>query len=442
MAQRGQPMTFEERVEIGERWEAGQSDTEIATAMMRSVWTVRKWRRRYQREGRSGLVIQMGRPPTGALGQYPSKIRQAVSKMREAHSGWGPVTIRTELEDDTDYSGEKLPSRSRIAAYLKQENFTKKYERHSELPQPKVVEPKRAHEVWEVDAKGVIKVPGLGSVSLINIKDLFSRLYVASYPCMKTSHPNTLDYQLILRRAFVDWGLPERVSLDHDSVFYDNVSASPYPTIFHLWLIALGINVRFIKKKPPAEHSVIERTQQTVPQQAIDGQSFITSLDLQKSLSDRLDFLNLRYPSLSLGGQPPLVACPEAKHTQRPYRLEWEEEMLDLQRVYDYISKGRWFRRTSSNGQFSLGAHRYNAGSHLSEQTLEITFDIQTHKFVSLSEDGNQSIRFSCQGLTKADLMGELNPLVTLPAYQLELPFSQAAWREIMLCNDLTGTTL
>ena len=30
MAQRGQATTFEEGIEIGERWEAGQSDTEIA----------------------------------------------------------------------------------------------------------------------------------------------------------------------------------------------------------------------------------------------------------------------------------------------------------------------------------------------------------------------------------------------------------------------------
>jgi hypothetical protein len=44
--------------------------------------------------------------------------------------------------------------------------------------------------------------------------------------------------------------------------------------------------------------------------------------------------------------------------------------------------------------------------------------------------------------LTKADLLGELNPMLTFQAYQLELPFSRDAWREIMLCSELTGTTL
>jgi hypothetical protein len=369
-------------------------------------------------------------------------MRDAVREMRKKHSGWGPLTIRTELEDDLHFAGMRLPSRSRIAAFLKQEDLTRKYERHSELPQPQAAEPERAHEEWEVDAQGVIKVPDLGSVSIININDLFSRLKVDSFPCLNTSHPNTLDYQMVLRRAFLHYGLPERVSLDHDSVFYDNASASPYPTTLHLWLIALDVEVRFIKQKPPVEHSVIERAHQTMNQQAVAGQTFVDGLALQQSLSDRLDFLNRRFPSRSLEGQPPLMACPEAQHSGRPYRLEWEQDMLDMQRVYDYLTKGRWFRRSSSQGQFSLGAHRYSVGKDLADQTLEITFDSHARELKCLSEDGSQEIHLAIQGLTTTALMGELSPLIVLPAYQLSLPFSRSTWREMMMCNDLTGTTL
>ena len=442
MAQRGRETTFEEKLGIGERWEAGQTDPEIAAATGRPVATVRKWRRKYQREGRAGLVSRMGRPPVGALGQFPLELRDAVRQMREGCPGWGPMTIRMELEDDRHFAGMKLPDRSRIAAFLKQENLTRKYERHSELPQPQAVEPERAHEEWEVDAQGVIQVPDLGSVSIINIHDLFSRVKIDSFPCMNTSHPNTLDYQVVLRRAFFHYGLPERVSLDHDSVFCDNTSVSPYPSTLHLWLIALGVVVRFIEQKPPAEHSVIERAHQTINQQAVAGQTFDDGAALQQNLSDRLDFLNRRFPSRSLGGQPPLVACPEAEHSGRVYRLEWEADMLNMQRVYEYLAKGRWFRRTSSQGQFSLGSHRYNVGQDLSDQTLDITFDPQTRELKCLSEDGTQEIRLAVQGLTTTALMGELSPLLVLPAYQLALPFSRSTWREMTLSNDLTGTTL
>ena len=136
----------------------------------------------------------MGRPPTGAMGQFPLEIRDTVREMREEHTGWGPLTIQTELEDIPHFAGLRLPSRSRIAAFLKQEGFTRKYERHAELPQAQAVDPQRAHEEWEMDAQGVVKVSGLGSVSVINISDLFSRVKVDSFPCLNTSHPWCIRY--------------------------------------------------------------------------------------------------------------------------------------------------------------------------------------------------------------------------------------------------------
>ena len=442
MARRGQTTNLGERVEIGERWQAGQKDPEIAMAMNLPVWTVRKWRRRYQKQGRSGLSSRMGRPRTGALGQSPPALRDTIRDMREAHPGWGPITIRTELEDMTQFTGVKLPSRSRIAAFLKQEGLTRKYDRRVALPQPRAVDPQRAHEEWEMDAQGATKVPELGRVSIINIIDLFSRVKVGSLPCLNPAHPSTQDYQLALRQAFVNYGLPQRMSLDHDSVFFDNSHASPFPSVLHLWLIALGVEVRFVDKRPPLEHSVIERNHQTVSQQAISGQHFSDEVALRDSLAARLDFLNWRYPSRSLAGQPPLRAHPEARHSGRLYRLDWEEDLLDMQRVHDYLAQGRWFRRSGSVGVLSIGRYRHSVGRAFSNQVFEVTFDSQTLEWICWPEDGRDKIHTPAHGLTKSALMGELSPLMACPAYQLALPFSPSAWREMMLANYLTGTTL
>jgi len=442
MARRGQTTTLAERVEIGERWQAGQKDPQIAAAMNLRIWTVRKWRRRYQKQGRSGLGSRMGRPRTGALGQSPLELRDTIRDMRKAHRGWGPITIRIELEDMPHFTGLQLPSRSRIAAFLRQEGLTRKYERHVELPQPRAADPQRAHEEWEMDAQGAIKVPELGRVAVINIVDLFSRVKVGSLPCLNPAHPSTQDYQLALRQAFVRYGLPQRMSLDHDSVFFDNSHASPFPSVLHLWLIALGVEVRFIDKRPPMQHSVIERCHQTVSQQAIAGQHLSDEGTLHHSLAARLDFLNTRYPSCSLAGLPPLIAHPEATHSGRYYRLEWEEDLLDMQRVHDYLAKGRWFRRSGPFGQLSIGARRHGVGRAFPNQTFEVTFDSQTLEFICLPADGREKIRVPAQGLTKSALMGELSPLMACPAYQLALPFSPSAWREMMLAHNLTGTTL
>lgn len=442
MSRRGQTTNLAERVEIGDRWEAGQKDPEIALAMNLAVWTVRKWRRKYQKQGRCGLGSQMGRPRTGALGQSPPELRDTIRDMREARPGWGPITIRTELEDLSHFTGLKLPSRARIAAFLKQEGLTRKYDRHVALPQPGATDPRRAHEEWEMDAQGAITVPELGRVSIINIVDLFSRVKVGSLPCLNPAHPSTPDYQLALRQAFVHYGLPQRISLDHDSVFFDNTHASPFPSFLHLWLIALGVEVRFVDKRPPVEHSVIERSHQTVSQQAIAGQHFHDEITLQGSLAARLDFLNTRYPSRSLAGQPPLIAHPEARHSGRLYRLEWEEDLLDMQRVHDYLAQGRWFRRSGPVGVLSIGRYRYGVGRAFPNQLFEVTFDPNTLEWICLPADGREKIRIPAQGLTKTALMGELSPLMACPAYQLALPLSPSAWREMMLANSLTGTTL
>lgn len=442
MSLKGRPTSLAERVEIGERWQAGQTDRQIAQAMQRPLATIRKWRRRFQRQGRKGLSSPMGRPATGALGQFPAEISQAVAAMRSAHPGWGPLTLLTELQKDRRFVGKHLPSRSRLAAYLKQEDCVRKYEHHQPLPEPKCKPVERPHQEWEVDAQGKLVVAGLGSVSLINLLDVFSRVKIDSLPCLRTTHANTQDYQLVLRRAFVRYGLPEQISLDHDSVFFDNQMASPFPTRLHLWLIGLGIEVRFIHQPPPAEHARIERHHQIMMQQAVVGQTFTQAAELQTLLTDRLRFLNTDYPSRSLQGQPPLSVYPQAQQTQRPYRLEWEKEMLDLPRVYAYLAQGRWFRLTSSVGMFSLGHQRYNARSKFAKQTLEITLDPLTGEFICLPEKVTEPFRLTVRGLTKETLMGELDPLLSIPAYQLALPFSRQAWRELLLCRQLSGTTL
>jgi hypothetical protein len=41
------------------------------------------------------------------------------------------------------------------------------------------------------------------------------------------------------------------LTLDHGTVFYDNTTPSPFPTTLHLWLLALGVQVRFTRHPMP-----------------------------------------------------------------------------------------------------------------------------------------------------------------------------------------------
>jgi transposase len=422
MGQKGKTTTLEERVLIGEMAKAGRNSREIALELGRPLATVCKWRQRYARKGRDGLLSLMGRPAAGALATAPAEIKDSILELREKHPGWGAQTLRLEIAKDVRFTGLSIPSRSRIAAYLKERQKIRKYERHQDLPEPKPQPIQRSHQEWEMDAQGVAIVVGLGKVSFINLLDVYSHVSIDSHACLNASHPKSEEYQRILRRAFIRYGLPEQISLDHDSAFYDNKSASPFPSTIHLWLIALGVQVRFIHKRPPLEHSRIERHHQTIARQAIDGQTFANVEELQRNLQARMIFLNCEYPTKALGAQAPFQLFPQARHSSRIYRPEAEEQDLDLHRVYDYLKKGRWFRQTSSVGTFSLGGYLYNATKRFAGQTLEITFDATTAKLICLPEKGAAVFYLDIQELTKSALMGNRSFLPGYSAYQLALP--------------------
>ncbi len=434
--------TLQQRLEIVERAQAGESDAAIAQALSFSRWTVRKWRRKERDQGRAGLTPSRGRPATGALGTVSTEISEAIRAMRQVHPGWGPETIRTELTQDDRFKGQKIPSRPRIAAFLKQEGLTRRYERHSELTQPPPTTATVAHEEWQLDAQGVVEVAGIGLVCLINIGDLVSRVKVGGQVCAQCRKPSTPDYQLACRLAFLRYGLPQRISLDHDSAFFDNKSASPFPSLFHLWLIALNIDVRFITLPPPQEHAVIERSHQVVYQQALQGQTYLDEAACQRGVDLRLDFLNQVYPSRSLGGQAPLQADPQARHSGRDYHPDQELDMLSMERVHTYLAQQRWFRLTSEQGQFSLGAQRYGIGRAYAGQTIEITFDPATECLHCVPERGDALSPMPFLGLSPHTLSGGWPPWHQLPNYQHRLPFDAQTWRDIRLQQTVAGMGL
>ena len=431
-----------QRLEILQRAQDGADDPTIARTMALSPWTVRKWRRLGRPSAqRSALAPRMGRPPTGALGHFALSLREEIRHLRTANPGWGAKTLRLEIEKRM-LPGKAPPSCSRIAAFLKVEGLTRPYHRRSPLPQPNRSVTAAPHGLWQMDAQGAVHLPTLGRVALINIVDSVSRVKTVSWPCLNTTTPATADYQLALRSAFLPFGLPQRVSVDHDGVFYDTTCSSPYPSLLHLWLIALGVEVIFTRRHRPTDHACVERMHQTVMHQALDGQDPATAEDLYAHLSERLAFLNEVYPSRSLEGQPPLVACPQAQHAGRLYRPEWEAEMIDLERVYAYLAGGRWFRHVCSSGRFWLGNYSYGVGKQWAKSTIEITFRPETHELLCTSADGKTSISLPVKGLTKLALMGEMSPSIGLQPYQPMLPLDAAAWRQAALGTFVTGTTL
>jgi transposase len=436
--------TLQERVLIGELNQAGLSDSQIAKALGLSLSTVRKWRRRLQRQGTAGLVSQRGRPASGAMSSFSQTVIEAVGNWRRVHPGWGPKTLRSQLGCAPDLAAKRLPSQVVIARWLRQKGLSRSYQKHRLLPQEAASSADFCHEEWEMDARGQEKIPDVGVVALINVNDVFSKVKVMSYPCWlgqerAERHPTTADYQLVLRLAFSEWGLPDRLAVDHDSVFHDNGSASPYPTRLHLWLLALGVSLTFCRYHRPTDQATTERSHQTWQHQVLDGQRFPSQESLWQALNQRRSFLNHQLPCASLGEQPPLVAYPQAQTPRRLYRPEWEAEAMDFAPVYAYLSQMTWFRKASNVGVVALGDYRYSLGKDYIKKEVQITFDPTDQHFV-FTLPAQQPKCLPALGLTPADLMGELQPFYRCQPFQLALPFTWHQWRQLHLCHLIRDT--
>src|SRR6266487_4571660 len=134
----------------------GWNDTQIATALGCSVWTVRKWRRRWRKLGHVGFTSQMGRPVTGPMSTFPHTLKEAILHLRKLHPGWGPATLLTTLKTDSFWRDQPRPRRAEIGRLLKQAGLTRRYQPHHDLSQPPRVPLSTPHQEWQMDAASAV----------------------------------------------------------------------------------------------------------------------------------------------------------------------------------------------------------------------------------------------------------------------------------------------
>ncbi len=73
------------------------TDAQVAEKMNCSIYTVRKWRRRFQKMGNEGLQSKMGRPP-GTLQSRVDAIKDDIRTLRTENPKWGAQSILVALK--------------------------------------------------------------------------------------------------------------------------------------------------------------------------------------------------------------------------------------------------------------------------------------------------------------------------------------------------------
>ena len=373
---------------------------------------------------RGPIYSNMGRPrSTEVLATFAPWLKDHIIKLRNNHPGWGPKTIYEQLKIDSKFKGSVLPSVRSIATLLKAKGLVKSYDKYIPIPQSNRQKAQRPHHIWELDAQGAYRLKGLGPITMINIKDSFSRIYCMAYPNPKKSiygFSKRSDYQCALRLAFMENGLPEILQTDHEGIFHENKGGSAFPTLFHLWLIGLGISKIFSRIRRPTDQARVERMHQTIERQAIQG---IEHQDWQALFSycqQRRKFLNQVLPCSSLNHQAPYEAFADHKHSGRYYQPHLEEQMMDLKRIYTFLQGGKWFRRTSKAKTLTLGGQVYYLAKAQPQTEILIRFDAKTLMLSFYDVKEHLLQKLPIKGITKRILIGDV--FWKMSNVQLELP--------------------
>ena len=206
----------------------------------------------------------------------------------------------------------------------------------------------------------------------------------------------------MIRSAFARWEtLPDALQTDNE-VCLGGQPSDPAPSQLTLWLIGLGVEHRFIRPHTPTDQAQIERTHRTLdgfvglPDPRLDVGQLQQRLDIEREQHNRC------FPSRAsdCAGRPPLVAHPELLRPRRPYRLECERQLFDLQRVYDYLATIRLERKVSSTGQIQLRGQSRGVGRALGGQTVIVQCDAEAHEWVVHQADGLELKRLPSVGWT------------------------------------------
>lgn len=190
--------------------------------------------------------------------------------------------------------------------------------------------------------------------------------------------------QAQLRRAFARWGRPAAVRVDNGGPWG---SAGDLPPDLALWLIGLGIEVRWNAAHAPTQNGVVERSQGTAARWAEPGRC-ATAAELQRRLEAMDAIQREAYPSV--GGQSRAAAFPGLRHSGRRYSAAWERAHWQVRRVLAHLAGYAVPRRVDQNGDVSLYHRPHYVGCRHRGATIFVTVDPEGAEWVFLDCRGQQ----------------------------------------------------
>ena len=393
-----------ERVQIIELHQQGEGYHAIADETGLNYYTVRKWIRRYKKEGWLGIDPKQTRQQAkGALAYFDPLVKYVALRLKKANPGWGLDVLLLEMSRRESLEGHKLPSRTALYNYLKPflHRFRQQRQSRTIKPKPAVAATKAVHQRWQIDFKGEVQTAAAGWVLPLNVCDEHSSaplagiIYTAAGKQPKKGL-TTRDIQQALRELFTNWGRPEQLRMDRDSLWVGSTRLE-WPGALLLWLVGLDITPVINRPGRPTDNAQIERLNRTWLEQVGLGATTASALEVQdrtdKAWRDRLFYLPSRNKHCQ--NQPPATRFPELFANPRPYSSEQEGALFEMQRVYDYLAQWQWQRKVDQVGCISLNSYSRSVSRKHAGQVVKVRFDATQHHFIASAIDGTELKRFT-----------------------------------------------
>lgn len=407
--------TRADRQQIVALKKAGESHRDVSAKTGWSIETVRKVWRKFQQAGETSLCgAKVGRPATGPLSTFDAMVRYVALRLKRERPRAGPDVILADMAIRSSLRRLRLPSSSSLGAYFSTFGDRLVTPRsHLQLPgqRSRLLPATSVHECWLLDFDERLNWSGVGWTNVMNVTDLVTGIKIGSFVHSAGSpHKQHLipweQIQANLRLAFSRWGLPDRIRTDKDRRLIAP-GEYPVPMPFTLWLVGLDIQHEVIQRV--TQNGGVERFHRTWEGRLLDLPLGTDWKQVQNYVNYAVWRMNTVLPSRGrkCRRQPPLSVYPEARTPRRFYSPQQELAIFQLERVKAYLSKGRWLRRTSSQGQFRFHSQVLNAKKPFAHQVVVLTFDLETCHFqVRPAESNGVILSFKPDWLSVAAITG------------------------------------
>ena len=217
--------------------------------------TGHKWLRRFEEEGRAGLLDQ-SRAPKHSPNAWPDETRELVLDLKRERPFWGPKKLVAVLAG----KGKEMPSVSTAGEWLREANLVVPARRATPRAKPThLTQAAGPNQVWCYDYKGQFLMGNGEYCYPLTVTDDYSRMLLGCFALSSTSIAATRP---CMEELFRTYGLPEALRSDNGEPFA-SAGLAGLNSLNVSWL-KQGIRLERIMKGRPDQNGRHERMHRTL----------------------------------------------------------------------------------------------------------------------------------------------------------------------------------